>query len=191
VRLHAGKGLCRRGPVLVRGEGRERENRLGHSLCEGEARRLARASSTTHPHTLFTRVRGRGVPRSPRVGGSRKLGSLEGSDHARRSTLWEARRIVRGQSTPGDKNIRTGEAAPVRSGDRQPERQAPVVPQRRCSWLVVDLPLHRSLPPTRGATACPRIVAHITRPGPRSRCERILVSLFTQPRRRRIPRTSP
>jgi hypothetical protein len=29
---------------------------------------------------------------------------------------------------PGGKNIRTSEASPVKSGDRQPVRQAPVVP---------------------------------------------------------------
>jgi hypothetical protein len=41
------------------------------------------------------------------------------------------------------KNIRTSEAAPARSGDRQPVQQTPVVPQRRCLRLVVNLPLHR------------------------------------------------
>jgi hypothetical protein len=56
--------------------------------------------------------------------------------------------------TLGDKNIRAGEAAPARSSDRQPVRQAPVVPQRRCLGLVVYLCVHRSLPPTRGTTAC-------------------------------------
>jgi hypothetical protein len=50
--------------------------------------------------------------------------------------------------TLGDKNIRAGEAAPARSSDRQPVRQAPVVPQRRCLGLVVYLCVHRSLPPT-------------------------------------------
>src|SRR5215203_501518 len=72
------------------------------------------------------------------------------------------------------KNIRTSEAAPVKRGDRQPERQSLVVSQRQCFGLVVYLPLHRSLPPTRGTTACPAIVAHITKHGPRSRCGRSL-----------------
>src|SRR4028118_306613 len=86
------------------------------------------------------------------------------------------------QSYSGGKNIRTGESAPVRSGDRRPERRTPVVPQRRCPRLVVYLPVQRSLPPTRGATACPNIVAHITKPGPRSRCERILASYRSEER---------
>ncbi len=66
-------------------------------------------------------------------------------------------KIVRGLCAPRAKIF--GPAKPLLSGvgDRQPERRTPVVPQRRCSWLVVDLPLHRSLPPTRGATACPRL----------------------------------
>jgi hypothetical protein len=37
-------------------------------------------------------------------------------------------------------------------GDRRPELQTLVVPQRQRLRLVVDLPLHRSLPPTRGTT---------------------------------------
>src|SRR5215211_6513433 len=50
-----------------------------------------------------------------------------------------------------------GPAKPLlsRVGDRQPELQTLVVPQRQCLWLVVDLPLHRSLPPTRGTTTQP------------------------------------
>src|SRR3712207_4136519 len=54
-------------------------------------------------------------------------------------------------------NIRTDEAAPVKSGDRRPVRQTPVVPLRRCLRLVVGLPLHRSLPPTRGTTTLPTV----------------------------------
>jgi hypothetical protein len=77
--------------------------------------------------------------------------------------------------TPASKNIRTDEAAPVKSGDRRPVLQTPVVPLRRCLGLVVGLPLHRSLPPTRGTTAYPSIVAHITKTDPRSRYGRILV----------------
>src|ERR687897_1235183 len=47
-----------------------------------------------------------------------------------------------------------GPAKPLllRVGDRQPELQTLVVPQRQGLRLVVDLPLHRSLPPTRGTT---------------------------------------
>ena len=63
---------------------------------------------------------------------------------------------------PKGQNIRTSEAARVKRGDRQPERQTLVVPQRQGLRLVVDLPLQRSLPPTRGTMACPAIVAHIT-----------------------------
>src|SRR5215208_276197 len=63
----------------------------------------------------------------------------------------------------GSKNIRTSEAAPVKSGDRQPEQQTLVVPQRQCLRLVVYLPVQWPLPPTRGTTACPCIVAHITK----------------------------
>src|SRR5215210_4823705 len=57
----------------------------------------------------------------------------------------------------GSKNIRAkifGPAKPLlsRVGDRQPVQQTLVVPQRQCLRLVVDLSLHRSLPPTRGTT---------------------------------------
>jgi hypothetical protein len=51
----------------------------------------------------------------------------------------------------------------LRVGDLQPVRQTPVVPQRRCPRLVVDLPLHRFL------TSCSRyndtnsIVSYITK----------------------------
>ena len=69
---------------------------------------------------------------------------------------------------PGGKDIRTSEAAPVKRGDRQPVRQSLVVPQRQCFELVVYLPVQRYLPPTRGTTACPAIVAHITKHGLRS-----------------------
>src|SRR5215217_9171203 len=70
-----------------------------------------------------------------------------------------------------------GPAKPLllRVGDRQPELQTLVVPQRQCLWLVVGLPVHRSLPPTRGTTACPSIVAHITKADACSQCSRILV----------------
>ena len=68
----------------------------------------------------------------------------------------------------GGKNIRTSEAPPVKSGDRQPERQTPVVPQRQCLRLVVYLPVQWPLPPRRGAMACPTIVAHITKTDARS-----------------------
>src|SRR5215210_3536872 len=44
-----------------------------------------------------------------------------------------------------------------RVGDRQPVRQTLVVPQRQCLRLVVDLSLHRSLPPTRGTTTTLRL----------------------------------
>src|SRR5215212_1705159 len=70
-------------------------------------------------------------------------------------------------------NIRTSEAAPVKSGDRQPVQQTLVVPQRQRLWLVVGLPVLRSLPPTRSTTACPSIVAHITKADACSRCARI------------------
>ena len=73
----------------------------------------------------------------------------------------ESRALVGG----GSKNIRTSEAAPVKSGDRQPEQQTLVVPQRQCLRLVVYLPVQFPLPPTRGTTACPSIVAHITKAG--------------------------
>ena len=69
---------------------------------------------------------------------------------------------------PGGKDIRTSEAAPVKRGDRRPVRQSLVVPQRQCFELVVYLPVQRFLPPTRGTTACPHIVAHIAKHGPRS-----------------------
>src|SRR5215208_5796824 len=75
----------------------------------------------------------------------------------------------------GSKNIRTSEAAPVKSGDRQPELQTLVVPQRQCLRLVVYLPVQWPLPPSRGPTACPSIVAHITKADACSRCGRILV----------------
>src|SRR5215204_826131 len=77
--------------------------------------------------------------------------------------------------TLGSKNIRTSEAAPVKRGDRQPEQQTLVVPQRQCLWLVVYLPVQGPLPPTRGTTACSYIVAHITKTDACSRCGRILV----------------
>ena len=50
-----------------------------------------------------------------------------------------------GLCTLGGKNIRASEATPVKSGDRQPEQQTLVVPQRRGLGLVVDLALHRLL----------------------------------------------
>jgi hypothetical protein len=68
------------------------------------------------------------------------------------------------------KNIRTSEAAPVKSGDRQPVQQTLVVSQRQCLRLVVYLPVQFPLPPTRGTTACPSIVAHITKTDACSRC---------------------
>jgi hypothetical protein len=52
---------------------------------------------------------------------------------------------------------------PLRVGDRQPEQQTLVVPQRQCLRLVVYLPVQGPLPPSRGTTACPSIVAHITK----------------------------
>src|SRR5215204_7137546 len=77
--------------------------------------------------------------------------------------------------TLGSKNIRTSEAAPVKRGDRQPEQRTLVVPLRQCPRLVVYLPVQWPLPPTRGTTACPSIVAHITKADACSRCSRILV----------------
>src|SRR5215211_765640 len=77
--------------------------------------------------------------------------------------------------TLGSKNIRTSEAAPVKRGDRQPEQQTLVVPQRQCLRLVVYLPVQWPLPPARGTMACPYIVAHITKSDTWFRCERILV----------------
>src|SRR3954453_5819425 len=74
----------------------------------------------------------------------------------------EVRVIALGGSL-GSKNIRTGEASPVKSGDRRPEQQPLVVPQRQGLWLVVYLPVQWPLPPRRGTTACPTIVAHITK----------------------------
>jgi len=72
-----------------------------------------------HPHgyalSFFTR-------RAPTL--------LEGQQRERGvwgSTLGKTRRIVRGLRSPGGKNIRTSEAAPVKSGDRQPEQQTLVV----------------------------------------------------------------
>jgi hypothetical protein len=59
--------------------------------------------------------------------------------------LVRARRGPSYPVAPRDKNIRTSEAAPVKSGDRQPVQQTPIVPQRRCLRLVVDFPLHRVL----------------------------------------------
>jgi hypothetical protein len=58
-----------------------------------------------------------------------------------------------------------GPAKPLllRVGDRQPEQQTLVVPQRQCLRLVVYLPVQFPLPPTRGTTACPSIVAQITK----------------------------
>jgi hypothetical protein len=62
-------------------------------------------------------------------------------------------------------NIRADEAAPVRRR-RSPARATDSgVPQRRHLRLLGGHPRHRSLPPTRGATACPPIVALITKPG--------------------------
>src|SRR5215207_9977062 len=46
---------------------------------------------------------------------------------------------------------------PSRVGDRQPVQQTLVVPQRQCLRLVVGLPVHRSLPPTRGTTTTLRL----------------------------------
>jgi hypothetical protein len=80
--------------------------------------------------------------------------------------LGKARRIEYGSlGTLGGKNIRANKAAPVKRGDRQPVRQTLVVPQRQCLRLNVYLPVQRSLPPRRGTTACPSIVAHITKTG--------------------------
>ena len=42
------------------------------------------------------------------------------------SQCWSPPKVALG--TLGSKNIRTGEAPPVKSGDRQPEQQTPVVP---------------------------------------------------------------
>jgi hypothetical protein len=78
--------------------------------------------------------------------------------------LGKAGRIVRGLCTLGGKDIRANKAPPVKRGDRQPEQQTLVVPQRQCLRLVVYLPVQWPLPPTRGTTACPTIVAHITKP---------------------------
>src|SRR5918995_3590602 len=64
--------------------------------------------------------------------------------------------------TLDSENIRTSEAAPVKSGDRQPEQRTLVVPLRQCPRLVVHLPVQGPLPPSRGTTACPSIVARIT-----------------------------
>src|SRR5919112_3562143 len=61
------------------------------------------------------------------------------------------------------KNIRTSEAAPGKSGDCQPEQRTLVVPLRQCPRLVVYLPVQWPLPPSRGTTACPSTVAHITK----------------------------
>src|SRR5215207_8910130 len=70
-----------------------------------------------------------------------------------------------------------GPAKPLllRVGDRQPELQTLVVPQRQCLRLVVYRPVQWPLPPTRGPTACPGIVAHITKADACSRCGCILV----------------
>src|SRR5918995_2189871 len=65
--------------------------------------------------------------------------------------------------TLDSENIRTSEAAPVKSGDRQPEQRTLVVPLRQCPRLVVYIPVQWPLPPSRGATACPSIVAHVTK----------------------------
>jgi hypothetical protein len=90
--------------------------------------------------------------------------------------LGKARRIVGGSlCTLGGKNIRANKAAPVKRGDRQPVRQSLVVPLRQCFELVVYFSVQRSLPPTRGTTACPTIVAHITKTDTCCRCRRILV----------------
>ena len=60
-------------------------------------------------------------------------------------------------------SIRADEAAPVRRR-RSPARATDSgVPQRRHLRLLGDHPLHRSLPPTRGATACVLIVACIAK----------------------------
>src|SRR5215210_8145391 len=89
--------------------------------------------------------------------------------------------LVAPESSPGgtlgSKNIRTSEAAPVKRGDRQPEQQTLDVPQRQCLRLVVYFPVQWPLPPRRGTTACPCIVAHITKRGPHSRCGRSSCSI--------------
>ena len=78
------------------------------------------------------------------------------------------------QGTLGSsKNIRASQAAPVKRGDRQPEQQTLVVPQRQCLRLVVYLPVQWSLPPARGTMACPYIVTHITKSDTWFRCGRI------------------
>ena len=47
----------------------------------------------------------------------------------------------------------------LRVGDRQPVQQTLVVPQRQRLWLVVGLPVHRSLPPSR-STVTQSILYH-------------------------------
>jgi hypothetical protein len=66
------------------------------------------------------------------------------------------------ESSPGREAKIFGPAKPLllRVGDRQPVQQTLVVPQRQCLRLVVNLPLHRSLPPTRGTTTAHRILYH-------------------------------
>ena len=82
-----------------------------------------------------------------------------------------------GLCTLGGKNIRTSEATPVKSGDRQPEQQTLVVPQRQCLRLVVYLPVHFPLPPTRGTTTVqPTLYPTLLKPKPRSWRQRIIMS---------------
>src|SRR5918998_890001 len=65
----------------------------------------------------------------------------------------------------------------LRVGDRQPVQQTPVVPQRQGLRLVVYLPVHFPLPPTRGTTtAQPTLYPTLLKPKPRSWRQRILMS---------------
>src|SRR5215210_8207553 len=48
---------------------------------------------------------------------------------------------------------------------------------RQSLWLFVNLPVQWPLPPRRGTTACPSIVAHITKRGSHSRCGRSSCSM--------------
>src|SRR5215213_10281059 len=105
--------------------------------------------------------------------------------------------LVAPESSPGapwgtldSKNIRTSEAPPVKSGDRQPEQQTLVVPQRQCLRLVVYLPVQWPLPPTRGTTACPSIVAHITKSVVHTPGAAVVRVLFTRVPRRGVLRSS-
>jgi hypothetical protein len=52
---------------------------------------------------------------------------------------------------------------PLRVAIASPSNKTLVVPQRQCLRLVVYLPVQGPLPPSRGATPCLPIVAHITK----------------------------